>query len=196
LADNAEAAWAALFDKSPGDWLAHYKGALQNQLARDSYDASHRQIATAVGDALGVGLLTYGAYGYGANTSAALPPIEKGLLGEDLSKAKTVLQGDWPVASQVRKVLPNQRATIVDHVTGNGVNVEAKFGPKATLSPNQKSAQQLWGPDYRVDRWMPHHVGALTAPAGTVGGLLSWGTQQPLPSDGDDDSAGQGGGRE
>ena len=83
-----------------------------------------------LGDTLGLGLLTYGAYGYGANTSAALPPREKGLLGEDLSKARTVLQGDWPVASQVRKVLPNKKATIVDHVTGQGLNVEAKFGPK------------------------------------------------------------------
>lgn len=191
LADDAEAAWDAFFDQSPGDWLARYKAALQNQLARDNYDASHRQAASALGNALGVGLLTYGAYGYGANTSAGLPPVEKGLLGEDLSKAKTVLQGDWPVASQVRKRVANRRATVVDHVTAKGQNVEAKFGPKANLSPNQTLAQELWGPNYRVDRWMPYHVGALTAPAGTAGGLLSWGMQQPLSADDVDDNEGQ-----
>lgn len=178
LADNADAAWAALFDKSPGDWLAHYKAALQDQQARDQYDASHRQVANTIGNLLGVGLLTYGAYGAGADTSAELPPVEKGVLGENLSEAKTMLQGDWPLASQVRKRLPNGRATVVDHVTAKGVNVEAKFGPNSDLSRNQTLAQQVWGLNYRVDRWMPYHVGALTAPAGTAGGLLSWGLQQ------------------
>jgi hypothetical protein len=33
LANNAEAAMDALVDRSPEDWLAHYKAALQGQLA-------------------------------------------------------------------------------------------------------------------------------------------------------------------
>lgn len=185
MADKAEAGWDALFDQSPGDWLAHYKTSLQNQLNRNFYDANHRQAATAAGGALGAGLLTALGYRYGAGLSGALSILEKGKLGEDLSKVKTMLQGDWPVASQVRKPLPNGRSTVLDHETAGGRYVEAKFGPRADLSRNQRIAQQIWSRNYRVDRWLPWHVGVMTAPAGTVGGLLSWGTQQPFPWDGD-----------
>jgi len=176
MANNAEAAMDALFDRSPGDWYAHYKAALQNQLARDAYDASHRRLAVALGDGLGGILLADGAFIAGARGSAALPPVAKGQLGEGLSVVKTILKGDRPTGFQVRKVMQNNKATIVDHETAKGVYVESKFGPTARLSPNQQYAQQQWGPDYRVDRWLPEHVGAITAPVGpAVGGLLSWG---------------------
>ena len=95
-ANDVEAATAALFDHSPGDWLTHYKAALQDQLARDAYDASHRPVAVALGDALGLGLLARGGFVAGARGSAALPPAAKGQLGEGLSAVKTILQGDRP----------------------------------------------------------------------------------------------------
>jgi hypothetical protein len=185
-ADKAAAALDALFDRSPGDWLAHYRAGLQNQLNRDYYDAHHRQAATAIGDVLGMGLMTDGAFGFGTGVSAALPIRAKGMVGEGLSAAKTVLKGDWPVGFQVPKRMQNGRNTVLDHETAKGQYVEAKFGPSARLSNNQKYALKQWGPDdYRVDYWMPYHVGAITAPLGTIGGLLSGGMQQPPPVDDD-----------
>lgn len=176
LANNAEAAMDALFDRSPGDWLTHYKAALQDQLARDAYDAAHRPVAVALGNALGVGLLADSGFIAGARGSAALPIRMKGQLGEGLSAVKTVLQGDRPVGFQVRKVLDNGKATVLDQTTAKGTYVEAKFGPSAKLSQNQKYAQRQFGPLYRVDHWLPEHVGRITAPLGpATGGLLSWG---------------------
>lgn len=191
-ADKAEAAGDALFDQSPGDWLDHYRAALKDQVARNLYDASHRPLAKALGDGLGIGLATYGGYQLGAEGSAALPPRAKGLLGEGLSTAKTIAQGDWPVGSQVRKVMQNGKTTVLDHETAKGIYVEAKFGPSARLTRNQRYAQRQWGPGYRVDRWMPRHVGYITAPVGAGGGLLSWGMQQPpSPQDGQGQDQGE-----
>jgi hypothetical protein len=175
-ANNIESANAALFDRSPGDWLTHYKAQLQSHLARDAFDATHRPIAVALGDGLGVAAMARAGYLAGARGSAALPSVAKGQLGEGLSVAKTVLQGDRPVGFQVRKIMQNNKATVIDHETAKGLYVESKFGPKAKLSPNQQYAQQQWGSGYRVDHWLPEHVGWITAPlASAVGGLLSWG---------------------
>jgi hypothetical protein len=175
-ANNVESANAALFDRSPGDWQAHYTAQLQNHLARDAYDVSHRRIAVALGDALAVGLMSRAGFLGGARGSAALPIRMKGQLGEGLSAAKTVLQGDRPIGFQVRKGLDNGKVTVVDHTTAKGTYVEAKFGPAAKLSPNQRYAQHQFGPLYRVDHWLPDHVGWITTPLGpAVGGLLSWG---------------------
>jgi hypothetical protein len=175
LANNAEAAMDALFDRSPGDWLAHYKAALKGQLARDDYDSSHRRLAVALGDGLGAALLADGAFIAGARGSAALSPVAKGQLGEGLSVAKTLLKGDRPLGFQKWTKLNNGKWTVIDQTTAKGVNVEAKFG-RSPLRPNQIAAQKQFGPAYRVDRWLPDHVGAITAPFGpAVGGLLSWG---------------------
>jgi hypothetical protein len=175
-ANNIESANAALFDRSPGDWETHYKAQLQNHLARDAYDASHRRTAVALGDALAVGLISRAGFLAGARGSAALPIRMKGQLGEGLSVAKTILQGDRPAGFQVRKILDNSKATVVDHVTDKGISVEAKFGPAAKLTPNQRYAQQQFGPLYRVDHWLPKHVGWITTPLGPAGGgLLSSG---------------------
>lgn len=172
----AAAAADALFDRNAGDWLTHYKAGLQNQLSRDAYDAAHRPVAVALGDALGLYLLARTGFAAGARGSAALPIRMKGQLGEGLSAIKTVLKGDRPAGFQVRKVLNNSKATVVDHVTAKGMNVEAKFGPAAKLSTNQRYAQQQFGPLYRVDHWLPEHVGYITAPLGPAArGLLSWG---------------------
>lgn len=175
LANNVEAAGAAFVDHSPGGWLTHYNAALQEQLARDAYDAAHRRVAVTLGDALGLALQLRGGFLAGARGSAALPPVAKGKLGEGLSVAKTILQGDRPVGFQLPKIMQNGKRTRIDHETAKGLYVESKFGPGARLSANQRYAQQQWGSGYRVDRWLPEHVGLITAPLGpAVGGLLSW----------------------
>jgi len=80
--------------------------------------------------------------------------------------------------------LDNGKATIVDHHTVKGINVESKFGPGAKLSRNQRYAQQQWGLGYRVDHWLPDHVGLITAPLGpAVGGLLAWGMRYAAQPD-------------
>jgi hypothetical protein len=108
----------------------------------------------------------------GAESAAALPIKAKGLMGEGLSVAKTVLKGDRPAAFQVRHTLQNGLTTVVDHDTAKGISVEAKFGPWARLSKNQRQAQKQWGDLYRVDRWGPRHVGAIAASAAAPVGLL------------------------
>jgi hypothetical protein len=174
--DNIAAAMDAWFDRSPGDWLTHYKAALQKQLARDAYDASHRTADVLSGDGLGLYIVTRGAARAGAERSAALPPVAKGQLGERLSVAKTILQGDRPVGFQLSKIMQNGKRTRIDHETAKGLYVESKFGPAAKLSPNQQYAQEQWGSGYRVDHWLPEHVGRITAPLGpAMSGLLSWG---------------------
>jgi len=175
LANNAEAAMDALFMRSPGEWLTHYKAALKDQMARDAYDASHRRLAVGLGDGLGAVLLADGAFIGGARGSAALPSVAKGQLGEGLSVAKTISKGDWPTGFQKWTKLNNGRWTVIDQTTAKGIKVESKFN-KFKLRPNQISAQNQFGPTYRVDRWLPDHVGAIAAPFGpAVGGLLSWG---------------------
>lgn len=188
LADKAEAAADALFDHTPGDWLQHYKASLNDQVARTLYDSSHRPIAQTAGRIAGVGLAAADAAALGENASAALPSQAKGLLGEVLSAGKTVMEGDFPVRFQIRRKLNNGKTTIVDHETLLGKKVEAKFGPTATLKPNQRYAQKQWGPDYRVDWWLPHHVGDVTGLAGGFGGLLSSGLYDTQPPDTDSDS--------
>jgi hypothetical protein len=175
LANNAEAAMDALFMRSPGDWLTHYKAALKDQMARDAYDASHRRLAVGLGDGLGAILLADGAFAAGTRGSAALPSLAKGNLGEALSVAKTISKGDWPTGFQTWTKLNNGRWTVIDQTTAKGIKVESKFN-KFKLRPNQISAQNQFGPTYRVDRWLPDHVGAIAAPFGpAMGGLLSWG---------------------
>jgi hypothetical protein len=50
--------------------------------------------------------------------------------------------------------------------------LDAKFGPGARLTPRQREARQKLGPNYRVDRWGPQHVG-LGAGAATGAASVS-----------------------
>jgi hypothetical protein len=182
FADKVAAAGNALFDQSPGNWLDHYHSALDNETARNQYDSAHRRTAQAAGQALGIGLAAADAGVLGAESSAALPARAKGLLGEVLSAGKTIAKGDFPVGFQVPKQLANGRKTIVDQQTARGLNVEAKFGPWADLTKNQRFARRQWGSNYRVDRWLPEHVGYGTGAVGGAGGLLSASSFPPQTS--------------
>lgn len=80
-----------------------------------------------------------------------LSPRQKGLLGEGLSWVKTRLSGDYPAGLQVR--IPLSRSyTVADQVTQNGKVVEAKFGPRASLTAQQRLAEAELAAIYRVDR--------------------------------------------
>jgi hypothetical protein len=166
LADNAEAAGDATFGGGgSGDWAHRYQSELNQQKQRDVYDSVNRGVAKRLGEIGGVGLALGDVGVLGAESSAALPIRAKGVLGEGLSAAKTVLKGDWPVGFQVRHALQNGLKTVVDHDTAKGISVEAKFGPWARLTKNQRMAQAQWGDLYRVDRWGPRHVGGIAAGA-------------------------------
>ncbi len=107
--------------------------------------------------------------------ASRLAPATKGALGEGLSWLKTRLSGDYPVGLQVRVPL-SRSFTVADQTTARGLAVESKFGPKARLKGPQILAAEELGPSYRVDRWMPRHVGYITgAASGAAGarGLLA-----------------------
>lgn len=91
---------------------------------------------------------------------------KKGKLGERMSEAKTWLQGERPVERHRRRKVAGGD-TVIDHATDSGSVIEAKFGRWARLSRRQIEAMLQYGPRYRVDWWLPEHVGRA------VGGPLA-----------------------
>jgi hypothetical protein len=96
--------------------------------------------------------------------SDALHFTKKGQLGELLGEARTLANGEIPVARQQRvPVNGGPKTTAVDHLTNSGRMTEQKFGPSARLSQNQKAAYAEYGDRYRVDHFLPRDVGAVVA---------------------------------
>lgn len=155
----------------PGDWTRRYQNIADRNAARNVYDSIHRGVARRLGEGAGIAIDTAGGAEGGVAWSEALPSASKGALGEWLSAGKTILKRDTPTQFQTIKRL-SKGYTRVDHATANGVFVEAKFGPKASLSPRQTQAQAELGPKYRVDWWLPKHVGYIAGGLGALGGLL------------------------
>jgi hypothetical protein len=120
------------------------------------------------------GFLALPAGMLGRSWSNGLSIRQKGVLGENLSLARTVARGDLPQLGPKRAVQVSGRKTFPDHRTLLGKLVEAKFGPKAKLSQNQTIALNQLGPDrFRVDAFLPRDVGVLTAyPAAVFGSQL------------------------
>jgi hypothetical protein len=180
LADRASAAANTLLGfGGPGDFGQRYQGLLQQEQARDEFDATHRQLPNAIGGLLGAALMGKGAGRGGSNWSDSLAPMAKGSLGEAMSWVKTFLGRDTPRYLQHRTPL-SRGYTVSDHLTDAGKYIESKFGRTADLSPAQRRAQQELAPNYRVDWWMPAHVGRVTgraAGAAGAGGLLSGDTR-------------------
>lgn len=83
---------------------------------------------------------------------------EKGKLGERMSEAKTWLQGEKPIERHKKRDVPGGK-TVIDHATDSGSVIEAKFGRWARLSKRQIAAMLKYGHQYRVDWWLPEHVG-------------------------------------
>ena len=106
----------------------------------------------------------------GEQISNRLLPGDKGDLGEAMSIAKTISRGDLPIKiKKYMKLEGRSRGTYVDQITLGNKWIEAKFGPKARLSPAQTWAKSDPTKDYRVDYWLPEDVGlaagiALSAP--------------------------------
>ncbi|MCA6329159.1 MAG: hypothetical protein IM649_07565, partial [Phenylobacterium sp.] len=55
------------------------------------------------------------------------------------------------------------KVAIPDHQTQSGLYVEAKFGPSADLTKNQKKAFSLDPDGFRLDHFLPQDMGAATA---------------------------------
>lgn len=185
LADNAEATVdATLGQGGPGDWADRYQAELNQEAQRNVYDSIHRGVAQRLGELGGIGLQFLGGAEGGVGWSEGLPSMAKGELGENLSVGKTILKGDTPVGFQVTKRL-SRGYTRADHLTADGTYVEAKFGPKASLSGPQTRAQTELGPQYRVDWWLPKHVGYLAgggvAAVGVAADAASQGHQGAYP---------------
>ncbi|MEO8113605.1 MAG: hypothetical protein ABI655_04425 [Phenylobacterium sp.] len=170
LAAGAE---ALIGHGGPGDFRQRYQANLNREHEGDSYDATHRAIARTMGATVAEALLYKGGARAGAKAAGNLSPAAKGRLGEGMSQVKTALQLDRPIEIRIARKLEGGGYTYPDQVTRKGRIVEAKFGPRARLSPRQRQAQQEFGPRYRVDHWQPHHVGrgagAAAAGAGVAG---------------------------
>ena len=93
-----------------------------------------------------------------------LRPSEKGNLGEMLSEGRSYLRGDAPrEGAKPRVPVGGGKVAIPDHQTQSGLYVEAKFGPSADLTKNQKKAFSLDPDGFRLDHFLPQDVGAATA---------------------------------
>lgn len=185
-ADHVAAFGDALIDHPSGDIGGQYRRNLADQRAIDSYDQTHRPLATAAGDGIGIGASLADGFAAGRGFSNALSPAMKGNLGEMLSAGKSLLSGDLPMFKPGSLSLDRQpiqllngRRTIPDHVQRSGRVVEAKFGFSAGLTRNQRQAQRELGPMYRVDRWTPDHIGyAAGGFSGGASGLHAWDDEQ------------------
>lgn len=93
-----------------------------------------------------------------------LRPSEKGKLGERLSEGRSHLRGDAPrEGAKPRVPVGGGKVAIPDHQTQSGLYVEAKFGPSADLTKNQKKAFSLDPDGFRLDHFLPQDMGAATA---------------------------------
>lgn len=112
----------------------------------------------------------YVAAPLGKSTRVATNAIsvqDKGRLGENLGRKRSLLNGDLQKTKQERVELKNGRTTVVDHKTRSGLKTEQKFGPSAKLTPNQRQAREELGDQYRVDHFLPQDVGVIVGlPAG------------------------------
>jgi hypothetical protein len=119
--------------------------------------------------AYGGGVLGRVGGAFGKYSSNALPRKGKEVLGETLSKVKSVARGERIRDSQVPKELPGGGETRADHETNLGY-VEAKFGPWADTTPRQKQALRELIGKFRVDHWLPTDIGqALGVTFGSLG---------------------------
>jgi hypothetical protein len=169
--NTAAAVVDALFDRGNSrDFAKRYQKNLAREDSRDEYDKKHRRAARELGK-LGGAFLTYKAAATPVMQALdRLPPYQKGLVGEDLSRIKTVLLGDWPLKGQ-RRVNLSEGFTRVDVPTARGLLREAKFGPSADLSHRQRQAVKELAPKYRVDWWLKEHVGR---PVGAAAAATGW----------------------
>jgi hypothetical protein len=115
-------------------------------------------------DMVGAGYLGGAGGVVGERGSNRLDWRVKGKLGERLSDAKSVAQGNPPARWQFRQPLENGQTTVVDSGLTHGPQdfVESKFGPTARLRGPQIAAHQQFPGRYRDDYWMPSHVGKIT----------------------------------
>lgn len=152
-----------------GSLAQRFQRNLDQENARDAYDAVHRPTARAIGEAAGIGLSVLDGAAAGRALANGMSRSLKGTVGEVLSLGKSFVSGDVPKFKPGslrldRKPieLSNGLKTIPDHVQKSGRVVEAKFGFSAGLSRNQRQAQRELGAGYRVDRWTPDHIGYAT----------------------------------
>jgi hypothetical protein len=99
------------------------------------------------------------------------PAVKKGDVGEQLSKIKSKVLGDNIIGAKktFQKGFTTRADLILQGATPDTPRgVEAKFGPRATLSDPQKYALGALEPlgRYYVDHWLPPDV------AKAIGGLL------------------------
>jgi hypothetical protein len=174
FADNAAAgANAVLGMGGEGDFPTRYGRLYQEELDKDQTYRRERPIATAVGE-LGMTALTAGGVAKkGAMLVSTLPAKTKGFIGERMSDGRTLLSGDIPIKHRRRLDLEGGGHTFTDHQTTRGRVVEAKLGPTARLSKQQRRAQAQLGPRYRYDHWSFDEVGRV------IGGAAA-GAQQGL----------------
>lgn len=93
----------------------------------------------------------------------------KEALGETGSKLRTLANLDWTTSTKKQRyaldAIPGRFSpgyTLPDQYTAARKLIESKFGNSARLTYRQRQAQELLGPQFRVDHFGPADVGSLT----------------------------------
>ena len=145
-------------------------GGAATSMLQDVFNGRNVSVSDARRAALAGQVLGGTAGMAGRKLSDSLSILDKGRLGEDLSKVRTWARGDSTLPGAKRSVrLADGRRTIPDSRTKAGELVESKFGRGADLTTNQRAAfhQPLSG--FRVDHFLPADIGAIFGlPAGLL----------------------------
>lgn len=146
-----------------------------------SVDDGLRSIDDATRAATGGGVFGAVAGRAGRNYPRHMTSHQKGLLGEELSKVRTLVRGDstLPLPKKERVRLNNGKAIIPDLKTKAGDYVESKFGPYARLTNNQLYAHRQGLPNFRIDHFLPDDLAlAAGAPMSILGSHFSQDTEE------------------
>ena len=140
-------------------------GGVATSVTQDLLNGRRPSIMGAVEGARG-GALTAKATGAGGTYGSAAAPVRiKGKIGETLTGARLLASGEGVPLAQRRVSIGGGREAIPDWKI-NDRYVEAKFGPNADLTKNQRIFRRQQPDNFSVDAWSFGDVGKITGTAG------------------------------
>ncbi len=158
-------------------------GGASDAIASDIAAGRSPSVEGAIGSAHAGAVLGKAGDLIGTYGTAALPAHLKGNVGEGLSVGKTLSRGKVPKLKKTRvPVGVGERYSIPDQRIGRDF-LEAKMGPSANLSPNQRLLQaktKREGNKYLIDAWQFRDAGKA---AGVVGAPIRsiWADEERTP---------------
>ena len=140
-------------------------GGVATSVTQDLLNGRRPSIEGAIEAARGGALTANLGAGMGTYGSAAAPVRIKGKIGEALTGARLVASGEGIPMPKQSESIGNGRHSIPDWKI-NGRYVEAKFGPNADLTKNQRILRRQQPDNFSVDAWSSGDVGKIMGTAG------------------------------